>query len=349
MHMKNIFILIDDITQTGGTERVACTLSNELYKKGYKVSLYSLKFSKKNINFELDKGVVLRSFQRENKYLALIKIMKNIKKNNGCLIVISMGRLSVDVAIASIIHRPNKVIFSEHISYKSFSGIKQAIKRVSYFFADKIVFLTKNDQMLFSKRGRKEKYYTIKNINPYFSSNISISQFEKRSNIALAVGRLTYQKNFPALIDIWSKTDTSDWELIIIGNGEEKKTLENLAEHVKNIRFLPATSNISDYYNNAKLFLMTSHYEGLPMVLIESQYFGIPSIAYDCKTGPKEIIINNETGYIIPYNNACIFSEKLKLLINDHSKLSDMHINSIKNKDQYSPGNIIGNWISLIG
>ncbi len=43
-------------------------------------------------------------------------------------------------------------------------------------------------------------------------------------------------------------------------------------------------------YRQASLYLMTSRYEGLPMVLIEAMSFGLPLVAYDCKTGPAELM-----------------------------------------------------------
>ncbi|OAT52669.1 glycosyltransferase [Providencia heimbachae] len=344
--MKNIFILIDDISHTGGTERVACILCNEFSRMGYSVFLYSLNYSKNTLTFELDNNVTLKTFQGKKRYLSLIKIMKHIKQQDGCLITISMGRLSVDVALASIIHKPKKIIFSEHISFESFSLVKQKIKKLAYYFASKVIFLTENDKNIF--RNDTGKYDFIRNINPYFQSGLTIRDFNVRKNIAIAVGRLTYQKDFESLINIWKSTKTKDWELLIIGDGEDYSKLKSIISDNDNIRLIPATSDISSYYNCSKLFLMTSRYEGLPMVLIESQFFGVPSIAYNCKTGPKEIIKDKSTGYIIPYGDNASFSTKLSSLIFNDELLYKMHKNALKNKDEFSPKKIMKKWIDIV-
>lgn len=69
---------------------------------------------------------------------------------------------------------------------------------------------------------------------------------------------------------------------------------------MSSIKMFKTTDEICNYYNAAKIYAMTSLYEGLPMVLIESQSFGIPSVAYDCPTGPAEIITDNVNGFLIP-------------------------------------------------
>ncbi|MBP1368939.1 glycosyltransferase, partial [Providencia rettgeri] len=296
--MKSINFLIDDITGSGGTERVTCTLSNELINLGYKVNIFSLKKGKENTNYVIEDKVNI-IYNHRNKYFFILDLLKKTKKKHSTLIVISMGKLSVLVAMLSIIKKPNNLIFSEHSSFESFNPIKKIIKKMSYFFADRVVLLTENDRTILAKNNN-EKFVTIKNINPFH--NYNVSEFDTRQNIALAIGRLSYEKNFERLIEIWNKSEHPDWSLIIIGNGDEYSKISNLISNKSDITLIKNSSQLEDYYNNAKLFLMTSRFEGLPMVLIEAQYFGIPSISFDCKTGPREIIVNNETGYIIPYD-----------------------------------------------
>ncbi|WP_336844523.1 glycosyltransferase [Providencia rettgeri] len=347
--MKNIFLLIDDITTTGGTERVACTLSSSLCQLGYNVTIHTLNFTKESIHFKINNEVKIENYENINRFHAIYQIIKKSKLVNTPIIVISMGKLSVDVALVSIFCKPNKLIFSEHISYESFGFIKRKIKKTAYKLASKVIFLTENDCNILTKHTHDDnKFDFIRNINPYYDSGTSISQFNDRQNIALAVGRLSYQKNFSALIDIWSKIDSTNWKLLIIGDGEEKNKLIKLSKGISNIEIIPATKKIDTYYNKAKVFLMTSRYEGLPMVLIESQYFGIPAIAYDCKTGPREIIINNRTGYIISNNDKETFTKKLNFLLQNNEELNRMHINSIKNHGEYSPDSILKKWIRII-
>lgn len=103
-----------------------------------------------------------------------------------------------------------------------------------------------------------------------------------------------------------------DWRLLIIGDGPERDALRRQIEDAgleRQVSLLPATANVADYYRQASLYLMTSRYEGLPMVLIEAMSFGLPLVAYDCKTGPAELIDDGVNGYLVPDDDAAAFSE----------------------------------------
>lgn len=63
-----------------------------------------------------------------------------------------------------------------------------------------------------------------------------------------------------------------------------------------NVQLIPATKCIEQEYTNAAILAMTSRYEGLPLVLIEAKSFGLAAVAFDCKTGPAEIIHHKKMG-----------------------------------------------------
>ncbi|MGM0938214.1 MAG: glycosyltransferase [Pseudomonadota bacterium] len=341
--MKKISFVIDDITCTGGTERVTCLLSNNLSTYGYNVTIYSLNFSQNSPKYYLDKNVTIQKFNNI-KIISLYKTLRMARKNKESLIVISMGKLSVNVALLSLLQKPKQLIFAEHISFDSFSLLKKTIKKLAYSRADNVVFLTEHDKNLVSKKANV-KYLNIENINSFYNSQCEITSYQDRPNIAIAIGRYGYQKNFERLIQIWKKTKIKDWKLIIIGS--DNYPLKNLIDNTDSIDVVTETNTIEYYYNQAKIILMSSRYEGLPMVLIEAQHFGIPAIAFDCQTGPREIIINESTGFLIDYHNDNLFIEKLEKLINDQSLLYHMHLNSIKNSINYEPEKIIKKWVNL--
>lgn len=62
---------------------------------------------------------------------------------------------------------------------------------------------------------------------------------------------------------------------------------------------------------------MTSIYEGLPLVLLEAKAWGVPVIAYDCPTGPREIIENGKDGFLIESGDHLGYIQKLNELAND--------------------------------
>ena len=68
------------------------------------------------------------------------------------------------------------------------------------------------------------------------------------------------------------------------------------------------------YLRNAKALLLTSEYEGLPTVIIEALICGTFVISYDCPSGPREILINELSEYLVPMGNVKKFIELIHKL-----------------------------------
>ncbi|MGN1703171.1 glycosyltransferase, partial [Yersinia enterocolitica] len=195
-----------------------------------------------------------------------------------------------------------------------------------------------------------EKIISISNPLPFEPKN---KLTKRNSQIVLALGRLTNIKGFDLLLDIWVKVEeqSSNWKLIIAGDGEDKNLLlDKIKEfNLKNVELLPSTLHVSDLYDQSAIYAMTSRFEGFPMVLLEAKASGLPIIAYDCDTGPSELIINNEDGFLIPFSDSNAFARQLILLMNDDDLRESMSLRSLKNAEKYKIEVAIGDkWKSLI-
>ncbi|EJD6353798.1 glycosyltransferase, partial [Proteus mirabilis] len=107
----------------------------------------------------------------------------------------------------------------------------------------------------------------------------------------------------------------------IVGNGKEYNNLLSLISEKNlnnNIKILPPTKNINKIYKSASIYCMTSRFEGMPLVLLEALSFNLPLIAYDCNTGPSEIITSDENGLLIENTNTEHYISALsKLALNE--------------------------------
>ena len=167
----------------------------------------------------------------------------------------------------------------------------------------------------------------------------------------ISVGRLTHQKGYDMLLKAWQKVEEkSDWELILLGDGDEKESLINLANKLKlkNVKFLGVKKDVPEYYKKSSIYVSSSRFEGLPMCMIEAQSFGLPIVAFDCKTGPSEIINNNKDGFLIKNENIEELAEKLLLLINDRDKLEKFSLEARKSAKRFTLEEIIKNWQELL-
>ena len=61
------------------------------------------------------------------------------------------------------------------------------------------------------------------------------------------------------------------------------------------------------------VFILTSNYEGLPNVLIEALALKKYVISTNCPTGPKEILLNGKSGFLVKRNDYIDLSKKIKL------------------------------------
>lgn len=100
----------------------------------------------------------------------------------------------------------------------------------------------------------------------------------------LNVGRLSPVKNQKKLLDITSECVSAGMSvrLIIVGDGELKKTLASYAERLKireNVSFLGARDDVEAIYQAADIFILPSLHEGFPISLLEAQSSGLSCIA----------------------------------------------------------------------
>jgi len=138
------------------------------------------------------------------------------------------------------------------------------------------------------------------------------------------VSRLSKFKNVNLLIESFAKISEkfTEYSLLIAGDGEEKKALEDLTKKMNlenRIKLLGKVSDkqLSELYANARATVICAKNEPFGLVPIESMMYGTPIIAHK-SGGPMETIIDDKTGYL--YEQDCdlpLFLEKIITLNND--------------------------------
>lgn len=125
----------------------------------------------------------------------------------------------------------------------------------------------------------------------------SILQKIQSKKIFITTGRLIASKHHEKIIQALATIGfKQDWVYLIVGDGPQKKFLQQLSEQHKlsnNILFLWAQKNIFKYLHLADCFLYASAVEWFPNVLAEAKEMKIPIITTDFKSGAREIIIGD--------------------------------------------------------
>lgn len=151
---------------------------------------------------------------------------------------------------------------------------------------------------------------------------------------------------------IWKEVlkNHPDWILDVYGQWDADLKYQKIAEGIKisnSVNFISPVADIENCYKQSSVFLMTSRSEAFPMVLLEAMNCGLPCIAYDCSSGPGEIIENNQNGFLIEDDNIGLFVEKLELLMKDKDLRLELGENAKKTTEQYEIQLIMNTWIAL--
>jgi glycosyltransferase involved in cell wall biosynthesis len=126
--------------------------------------------------------------------------------------------------------------------------------------------------------------------------------------VILAIGRLEQQKNFPNLIDAFAQLrQMREARLIILGEGSQRESLAGLIANLgldSEVSLPGFVTNPPAYMAKAKLFVMSSSWEGMPVSLIEALALELPIVSTDCPSGPAEILDGGKYGELVPMNDS---------------------------------------------
>ena len=214
------------------------------------------------------------------------------------------------------------VVACEHFSL-SVSGRLSLIARKLFYKYLYVVTLTQKDKNLIAEKYNPIKCICIPNASPF---KVTPYNAYKREKTVLSVGRLTVQKGFDLLINSYALIAAKhpDWKVEIVGDDYgEQMALEALISKFgleETISIKPATKYIINHYESTGFYVLPSRFEGLPMVLIEAMSFGLPLVAFDCPTGPAELV-NNENGILVENGNIEKLAEAMAAIMGSQQLL----------------------------
>lgn len=104
---------------------------------------------------------------------------------------------------------------------------------------------------------------------------------------------------------------------------------------------------MTQYYEQAAIFCLSSRFEGFPMVLLETLSFGLPVVSFDCDTGPEEVL-NGTKALLVEPENTDVLATSLIELINDEQLRSNIAVKSKEKALEYQIDEIIKHWDELL-
>jgi glycosyltransferase involved in cell wall biosynthesis len=140
--------------------------------------------------------------------------------------------------------------------------------------------------------------------------------------VVLNVGSYSYQKGQDSLIRALAlvKRSVPEARLVLMGEGPGKERLAALVAGLglsADVSFLGFDANPYRFMRRASCFALSSRYEGFPNVLVEAMICGCPVVAFDCPTGPREILGESGAGPLVRPGDVDGLSAQIAELLRD--------------------------------
>ena len=371
MKRKILFVYYQNI-KAGGVAKVVVNLANELVNEGYEVDILFLMAEHEDF-YPLDirvKKHYVDSFAfwtfkvcKFNKnYLRFIPKLNNInayiyqlgvtilmnnwlKQNQMKYDKIISCWYKLSCALAANKKVNHKTIAWEHTSHKVGGAFWDRLKPYYKNF-QKVICLNKDDGDFF--KSINPQTFIIGNMMDSHIENQDFVPAEEKDNLITMIARLDGDKNVSEFLEIIREAGLPpDWEVNIIGDGPEMPVLKKYVDEnsLSNVSLLGQldSDSVRSVISRSKINCLTSLKEGFGVVLVEAMFSSNALLAYDCPSGPAEIV-NEKNGFLIPLRNKNEFKDKLKFLIQHPAILTDLMRSSYSESRHWKKNRIMAQW-----
>ena len=312
--------LIITSLEAGGAQRVMTVMANYWAERGEDVTIitlspesndwYKLHHRVKRVGLRLISGPTHIAQAVRNNVQRVCCLRRELRLLQPHAVICFLDTMNVITLMASSgLGIP--VIVSERTDPRQhhINLAWSALRALFYRHANAVVVQSNTVRDWASKFLRTSTVHVIPNpIKPMFNVIEHHSNFRGSGHMVVAMGRLGREKGFDLLIKAFGKciTTHSDWSLVILGEGRERRNLEILAADLRIADHVSIAGQVhepAETLSRADLFVLSSRYEGFPNALLEAMACKLPVISTDCPSGPRDIVRDNVDGVLVPPND----------------------------------------------
>ncbi len=364
--MKKVLFILNDL-QGGGAERVVLNVLRHLDRSRFIATLFLFKREGVYWDEVPDNVRVVCATKRGRLRYTLpcifLKLLKEARAQNVIVGALELTPTYLAYLAGKIFHKPT--VGWVHTSFASYIALMkrthQYISRYVYSRMSHLVFVSRGARQSMRSwlnhqdpHGWEVIYNAVDlSIHSVTGSETYIAETAFSAPVVIAIGRLAKQKGFDILIRAHASLIEHGCKhhLLILGEGAERSKLERLASDlgVSDSVFMPGfVPNPLQFLKQSRVFVLSSHFEGLPMVLLEALAAGVPIVATDCPSGPAEILENGKYGLLVPPENLTALGEAIGRMLTDPALRSRYQsLGTMRVKD-FSPERIIQYWQRLL-
>ena len=314
----------------GGAERVCVTVANALVKLGMDVHLAVLNLGGSVHQKSLDPRVRLSVLGVNHARQSVGCLARYLRQERPEVVLVFDHQLALVLTLLRQVCCWRYAVIARNINTLS----RQCALEESFWHKHIVTFIVKRfyqqtDRIIAQSQGMAEDliadYKLLREkivvINNPVSSAIEQAaragtlDLPKNQQVLFA-GRLAPQKGLDHLLRAFALclAQAPDATLRIVGDGPLRDKLISQIKELKvehAVRIEGFTLRIADCYRQARVVALTSMFEGFPNVLVEALTMGRPVVAFDCPSGPSEIIVDGVNGFLVPLGNDGLFARRL--------------------------------------
>jgi glycosyltransferase involved in cell wall biosynthesis len=342
--MTKICIVVHDL-RGGGAEKMMVRLANQMALEGDDISIILISSGGENLAF-VDDSVTLVELNCHRTLHAFFPLRKMLKALKPDAVLSALTHINVITAFCcASLGWSKKLSVSERNTFSLDKRVNSnRFMRFAYKIAPWVYRFLPNPVICVSKGVADDLVSTtaVRGRDVVIAPNPVITNETKQAAeqpayhpwlqkkdkpVLVAVGRLSHQKGFDLLIDVFSQLNKQvPSRLIIFGEGELRGSLQSQIDSLgicDDVSLAGYTSNPIAELKSADVYVLSSRFEGSPNALVEAMSVNTPVVAFDCPSGAREILQNGKVGYLVEHLNTDSLLHALIKCLNEHTNATN--------------------------
>ena len=368
MDTEGITIVLHGLSG-GGAERTGAKFAEYWNKQGLSVTLVTFGISSDE-NYAVPSGVTrialdsivipecgLGLWGKEEINIIRLRIALEMAGNKNVLAI--MAKMGLRCILANSEGRYRVFVAERTFPEYTLTNIfDMELRKILYPLAAGVVVQTGKDSVAWFKENNIR---CIIRVIPNFISEQELYNIDKArvcshaTPYILQCGRLCAQKRHDLIISVFaeliSRTGDKKLRLLLVGEGELEAELKNLVAGYgleDRVEFTGWRADLYSLLKGAVCTTLTSDFEGFPNVVLESLAVGTPVVAFDCVTGPGDIIEHGKNGMLLDSGDMEGFTVAVERLCLNREYRDKLGREALKVRERFSEVRVMRMWNELL-
>ena len=328
---RYVALFLADLTG-GGAERAVLNLGGGIARRGHRVDLVLAAASGAFID-EIPGEVNVVDLRADRVRRAIAPLARYLRRQRPDVMLSTLHHACVAASVANAVSRTYTTVFLRESSTPSARAagtldVRARVLRAAmhWAYARAAGVIAVSDGVANDLRSvfdvPAEKLWTL--YNPIVTNDLErMAAVDPRHPwfgvgeppVVLGVGRLRDYKGFLTLLDAFARVRAERAvRLMVLGEGPQREELEARAAALGiggDVVFPGFVANPFSYMRRASVYVLSSHFEGLPGTLIQAMACGCPVVATDCRSGPAEILADGRFGDLVGVGDTHAMAEAI--------------------------------------